>query len=289
MSLTGLPDTRQPALAGIGPADIVDPLRPLSLVATEPLPLAARPALVTISGDHAIALVPSATDSGPAVFSFESPATLLRYSEQYVVQFAGTADFAGNLARQQDELSFRTLPAPPLIAEDGFESVATATLGGAQIVTGADAPTIAGARSLYIPPTMGGAGGGQTQVALRLAVAPGDSVLRFSYRLVNPSGFSNTRFAVASPGGTILWTAPEPDSGTTTTQAMFPGSVYPVGPVTTAELPLPADATTEVVFARVVQGLKCGGLFPPPQARPDHRRPARRVGAGPGNGRAVNR
>jgi hypothetical protein len=153
-----------------------------------------------------------------------------------------------------------------LIAEDGFESAAAATLGGAQIVTAADAPTIAGGRSLYIPPTRGGEGGGQTQVALRLAVTPGDSVLRFSYRFVNPSGFRNTRYAVASPGGRIEWTMPEPDSGITTTQAMFPGSQYAVGPVTTAELALPADVTDEIVFGRVVQGTKCGGLFPPPQA-----------------------
>jgi len=204
-------------------------------------------------------------DGGPAVNAFESPGTLLRYDERYVVQFAGTADFAGNLARAMDELQFMTRPAPPLIAEDGFESTAVATLGGAQIVTATDAPTISGGRSLYIAPTTGGDGGGQTQVLLRLAVTPGDSVLRFSYRLVNPSGFSNTRFAVASPGGTIQWTTPAPDSGITTTQAMFPGSQFPVGPVTTAELPLP-DATNEVVFARVLQGVRCGGLFPPPQA-----------------------
>jgi hypothetical protein len=103
-------------------------------------------------------------------------------------------------------------------------------------------------------------------VALRLAVTPGDSVLRFSYRLVNPSGFSNTLYAVASPGGKIQWTTPVPDSGITTTQAMFPTGQHAVAPVTTAELPLPADATNEVVFARVVPGVTCGGLFPPPQA-----------------------
>ena len=266
MSLSGLADTRPPALAGIGPADIVDPLTSLRLVATEPLPPAARPALVAASGAAAIALVPSPMDGGPAVNAFESPGTLLRYDERYVVQFAGTADFAGNLARMRDELQFTTRPAPPLIAEDGFESTTTATLGGAHVVTATDAPAISGGRSLYILPTTGGGLGGQTQVALRLVVAPGDSVLRFSYRFVNPSGFSNTRFAVASPGGTIQWTTPVPDSGITTTQAMFPSGQYPVGPVATAELPLPADATNEVVFARVVEGVTCGGLFPPPQA-----------------------
>ena len=73
-------------------------------------------------------------------------------------------------------------------------------------------------------------------------------------------------YAVASPGGRIEWTMPEPDSGTTTTIETLPGSQYPVGPVTTAELALPADVTNEVVFGRVVQGSKCGGLFPPPQA-----------------------
>ena len=106
-----------------------------------------------------------------------------------------------------DELDFMTRPAPPLIAEDGFESVATATLGGAQVVTGTDAPTISGCAQSLHPADDGRGGGGQTQVALRLAVTPGDSVLRFSYRFVNPSGFSNTRYAVASPGGTIEWTA----------------------------------------------------------------------------------
>ncbi len=74
-------------------------------------------------------------------------------------------------------------------------------------------------------------------------------------------------YAVASPGGRSNWTMPEPDSrnhdhaGDSSKAAQ-----YAVGPVTTAELALPADVTNEVVFGRVVQGTKCGGLFPPPQA-----------------------
>jgi hypothetical protein len=267
MLLTGGPDTRVPAFNGLSAGEIVDPLRSFSLAATEPLPASARASLVAATGGVAVALVPSSPMAGgPAVFSFASPGTLLRYDERYGVQFDGVTDFAGNVTRAGRVVDFMTRPAPPLIAEDGFESTATATLGGAQVVTGTDAPPISGSRSLYIPPTTGGAGGGQTQLALRLAVTPGDSVLRFSYRFVNPTGFGNTKYAVASAGGKIEWTMPDPDSGVTTTLEMLPGSQYPVGPVTTAEIALPADVTDEVVFARVVDSVPCGGLFPPPQA-----------------------
>ena len=102
MTLSGLPDTREPALGGIGLLDVIDPLARFSLVATEPLPPTARPVLVAASGAAAIALVPSPTEDGPAVNVFESPGTLLRYDERYVVQFAGTTDFAGNLTRMRD-------------------------------------------------------------------------------------------------------------------------------------------------------------------------------------------
>ena len=43
-------------------------------------------------------------------------------------------------------------PLPPLVAADGFESVTDETLGGARVLSGAGAPTISGARSLYLPP-----------------------------------------------------------------------------------------------------------------------------------------
>ena len=39
-----------------------------------------------------------------------------------------------------------------------------------------------------------------------------------------------------------------------------------LGPLMTAEIPLPPDAATEIVIARIVRGITCSGLPVPPVA-----------------------
>jgi hypothetical protein len=145
--------------------------------------------------------------------------------------------------------------APPLVEEDGFESATGEALGGASVLSGAGAPVISGARSLYIPPARG-SGSTSTQLSLRLPRAPGDTVLRFAFRRVTDrlSGSGNhttTLFQVAGQGGEIaslVERAAEP-----TEEITIPGATAPVriGPIMTAEIALPPDATGEVVVARI--------------------------------------
>jgi len=182
---------------------------------------------------------------------------------RYRLNVDGVTDFAGNAAGPPT-LDFTTRAAPPLVAEDGFESVTGPTLDGAQILLGPAAPVIAGTRSLYMPsapsPTAQA-----TQFALRLAVAPGDTVVRFSYRVVEPpSRPDSTPFAVGSPGASrLVMMLPRTTAPNELVTIADRGSVW-VGPLATAEIPLPPDAASEVVIARIQRGYGCPGALLPP-------------------------
>lgn len=264
MSLTGVPDTQPPTLTVSFDGAPTDPFSILSVSSSEPLPPGAQAMLVSGSGDQ-FPLLPT---SGSAVVpTFSGPGTMLRPGEAYHVIVDGIADYAGNAALVSNP-SFTIGAAPVLIGEEGFESATGTMLGGAQILSGTDAPVLAGAQSLYIPPTNGpfGPRWRVTQFAVRLTVAAGDTVVRFSYRHVNPYGGSDgTMFAVASIGGRFAWKSLSA-STTTLTPASIPGQgTVMLGPLVTAEIPLPSDAAGEVVFGRVVQSSLCG-LPPPPAA-----------------------
>src|SRR5262249_54871397 len=118
------------------------------------------------------------------VTRFYKPTVMLRYATQYLVSASGIADFAGNGLLASNNMTFTTQARPPLAPQDGFESVTDPTLGGVQVLSGAGAPTLTGARSLYIPPTTTGATTLQPQFLVRLALAAGDTVVRFNYRAV---------------------------------------------------------------------------------------------------------
>src|SRR4029078_4137633 len=133
---------------------------------------------------------------------FTKPAVLLRYGEAYRVDITGMSDFAGNAAT--GNLEFTTRAPLPLVADDGFESLTDTMLGGAQVLSGAGAPIINGTRSLYVPPGDAIAPGGPTtQMALRLAVAPGSKMVRFAYRAGNPGASQTPYFSLASVGGSL--------------------------------------------------------------------------------------
>jgi len=161
---------------------------------------------------------------------------------------------------------FTTRAAPPLIPGDGFESVTDATLGGAQVLSGAGAPVLTGARSLYIPPAISlGPSGRQTQLAVRLSVGANQHFVRFDFRTVNPAD-ALISWIVAGIGGEIETATPESDAGVATTPATIDGTQVLLGPTRTAEIVLRPDARGEVVVARVASqsGGGCGAPPAPP-------------------------
>ena len=260
MSLVGVPDAEPPALSMVSDGDVTEPFARFSLVGSEPLPRGTSPELISASGDR-VSLTTTSTSA--FVVSFQSLPTLLRFGERYTFSIAGISDFAGNAAVPAATLGFTTKPAPPLAAPDGFESVAGDTLGGAQILSGAGAPVIDGTRSLYVPPAYDMARPRITQLALRLALSPGDTAVRFAYQIVSPELGGGGTFSLGSVGGTIVASTLPSSSATTT--ATLPGPVlYSLGPVTTARIPLPPDAAGEVVLALAlppVASPSCGAGF----------------------------
>jgi hypothetical protein len=262
-SLVGGPDTVAPMLSvtSNGPAD--DPFSSLTVTSSEALPLGVTPRLVGTDGfDSAFSTTGS---SGDFTTSFYG-AVFRPYGRTYTVAVDGIADFAGHPATATGTTSFTTRPAPPLIPEDGFESATGTTLGGAQLLSGAVA--IAGTRSLYIPAisAIGPASARDrvTRLALRLAVGPGETVVRFSFRPVSStSGVRGLSFTLACEGGKTSGKVVAGEGTAATTATLPDGSQVQVGPISTAEIPLPADVGAEIVFAEQVPSSP-GGLPAPP-------------------------
>jgi len=251
MSLTGVSDTEPPRLTMAG--DAADPFASFTVVSSEPLPPAASFVLRAASGETTE--LSTGGIAGTFITLFQKPAQVLRYATQYNLVTDAITDFAGNAATGLGSLTFTTRALPPLAAEDGFEGVATTTFGGVPVLSGAGAPTITGATSLYIAPVTA-FGTTQPQLAVRLRLTPGDSVIRFNYRTVNPGvgsgpGFSyGVGFAVGSEGGTFTGPTLPPDASTATTAATIGGTQVSLGAVMTATFAVPTDATTEVVLTR---------------------------------------
>jgi hypothetical protein len=263
-TLEGATDTEPPTLSVGYNADVTDPFVAAILLASEPLPAATAPVLLSTSGD-VFPLAPPASPTGPAVVSFAMPRVMLRYGEGYRVSPDGVVDFAG--LKATTALQFQTRAAPPLVAEDGFESVTGSMLGGALVLSGAAGPVIAGNKSLYLPPDtpLSGSPGGHSQLALRLAVNAGDSVVRFSYRTVEPpvSLSQAPTFGLGVVGKPIAWSTVTSAAGDAKTSTFIGQESVLVGPVKLAEIGLPAGASGEVVVDRFVAGFGCG-LPPPP-------------------------
>jgi hypothetical protein len=105
------------------------------------------------------------------------------------------------------------------------------------------------------PPANGGTAANpptQPDLALRLAVAPGDTMVRFNYRTVKLSTTSfsyGETWMLGSVGETPTAIALPAASGTTTTVAAG-GMSWTLGPVSMASFPLPAGAASEVVLQR---------------------------------------
>ena len=261
MTLTGVRDIQAPTLTMAGNA--ADPFASFSVTPSEPLAPGATAMLRAADGETIAMTIGGA--AGVYVTSFQKPPQVLRYGVQYQIVTDGAADFAGNAATGTGSLIFTTRLAPPLSPEDGFESVTGTSFGGVPVLSGAGAPTITGATSLYIPPSNSPAPT-QPVLAVRLALADRETAVRFAYRTVR---VSSTIFApgaaweIGSIGAGYSVSGLPVDNGATMT-AMINGASVTLGPLTTATLPLPAGAANEVVLQRILQVPNAGCSLPIP-------------------------
>jgi hypothetical protein len=270
-TLAGVPDITPPTLDA--PTADVDPLAPPTLRPSEPLPPTAK---VTLSGSGGDVIVLQAgtvqgTGVGKVVTSFAAPGTALRSGSTYTIQLDGVVDFAGKAALAP--APFTTRAAPPLIPEDGFESVATATLGGAGVLRGEPLTPIAGTTSLILNTGVGGGFGFLPymlgpSLAVRLPISPGDTAVHFERRIAAVYDLPTARFygsvRLASPGGTIAEGPALEATGLTKLTLSRDGDLY-LSPVETITIPLPPDAVGELLFEIDGQTSGCG-LPPPPTA-----------------------
>ena len=259
LEMTGVPDTAPPSL-GADRNDF-DPLASLGFGASEPLPAGSAAELV--GGGERVTLVPVSPEGTGVTTGFhrEEPMAL-RYGISYQLGITPWVDLAGNAGGAPPRLTTR--PPPPLVPEDGFES-ATGSVGGGMVIDDGSLPAIGGRRSVglsaygVLPP---GAG---SRFTVRLAVTPGDRVVRVAlrpmgvYEIPPPfTGASTLRIAV--PGGAIT-RAPLPGFERMTTRHPMPGGAGTIflGEVRTVEIPLPAGVGAEIVFDMTLRpGSLCG-------------------------------
>lgn len=156
-----------------------------------------------------------------------------------------------------------------MIAEDGFESAADGPLQGSQVVSGPGWPIIAGSRSLYSP--VSSTSGTTSPVSLRIALAPGDLTVRFSYRVVTSLATEFVQTAtllVGTAGGPRgALTFPSESGAFAAFQRPNNEPTIYLGEVRTAEIPIPAGSTGDLVIERLAPAgsSPCGGL-PQPQS-----------------------
>jgi hypothetical protein len=261
--VSGVADVTPPVLL---PGGVLEsPFQAFTVAASEPLPATAKARLVGSDGSH-VDLVPSIVDGAvPLVRGFTKPDVVLATGVGFAVALDGLVDFAGLQGSAATPLRLGSFAVPPLAPQDGFESVTSSELGGATVIDASAAPLapIAGAHSLYFgtmgapaPPglTVG------TALRVRLAVQPGDSKLRFSYRMLASSQFGGFSGAinVGSVGGTPAQDHfPLPPAATGMT---WPdGSTVYVTDVFTEEIALPAGTTDEVLLSIDPFDSGCGG------------------------------
>jgi hypothetical protein len=258
MSLTGVPDTEGP-IVGLYSSALGSQFTPFKFASSEPLPDDARPVLRS-AGGSVVALKPSPGD----VFGIEfSSPVLLPYLQSYTIDIENIVDFAGNRPTVEGVLTVGTGPPPLLVAADGFESQQDMLVAGtAQFLSSPDVAIISGARSLYVPPENSTGIIPVAQFTLRLAMSPGDTVLRFAYRTISVGTVpvAVPEYLVGSVGGTLV-TATLPPDNEPGMPATIGGPVT-LGPLRTATINLPDDASGEVVFARLSRGAPCGRQTP---------------------------
>jgi hypothetical protein len=269
-AVAGTADVTPPLLfatSGVVPAD---PFEAFSVTTSEPLPTTATARLLASDGSH-VDLEPTIVPGDlPLVIGFSKPNVVLPYGKGFVVAVDGLVDFAGLRGSADTPLRLTAFETPPLLLEDGFESApAGQQLGGATVISSGGAlPPITDTRSVYIgaqgAPAPGGIAVGAA-LRVRLLAQPGDTVLRFSYRIVSrvPGVPFGGNVALGSVGRSVAESRsiiPAPDSMQTMTSA--DGSSVALSVVSTMEIALPADITDELVVAFETSSSGCGLPLP---------------------------
>lgn len=236
-----------------------DPLDSRSFSSTEPLPVGSTARLVSTTG-HTIPLhpiqpdlqIPGGSSLAGAVLGFYL-GVAPRYGESYRMVADGVADFAGNPLDPAFTPSFTTASPPMLLAENGFESGA-ATGNQGEIFEGTAAKAaISGRRSLYLSAT--------GPATFRLSVQPGDTVVRFSVRVL--SGHADVAYgSVSARVGAVG----APLALPTNIRPLLPSSSWRPSPdgrelfagdIDRQTIPLPSGTPDEVVFQIQVYSSGC--------------------------------
>jgi hypothetical protein len=260
-TLTGTRDKTLPTLRASGPPP-TSPFDAFWLVASEPLPPTATATLIADDG-AAIDLIPQAAGGDlPFIAGFSKPDVVLRAGQGYVVTLDGLVDFAGQSDKGGPPLRLTSFVAAPTVPEDGFESATGGVLGGAMVMTAGALPAIAGNTSLYLG-TKGAPGldapNGRS-LAVRLARQAGDTKLRFSYRLVASQPTTSVSAIVragsegASPGDAIYAIG---DASNRTETLTIGGAPVFASLAAVMEVPLPSDATEDVLFVIAPNTIFC--------------------------------
>lgn len=264
--LTGGADVTAPFLSLSGGFTNVPFGHPF-FIASEPLLLTAKAKLSTGAGES-VDLVPFTNQGDPSVVLGFSGPNVLPGAAGFTIAFDGLTDFAGHTGAAGPPLRLDGFAAPPLIAEDGFESVTAAQVDGAAVI-GASAPVapISGTQSLYLggtnAPAIPGAKFGP-RLNVRLAVQPGDTKVRFSYRTISSfTGAVVANVDVGSVGHAPAATQTIVSQPGTPPAPWVDGQVVTVSAAATQEIMLPPDVTREVVVSIGPASINCGGPSPP--------------------------
>jgi hypothetical protein len=263
-TLAGGPDMTPPVLSMRSAASSagVDPLEGVSLSVSEPVSAAWVQLLNGAPLGDAHALVPEQLDQvDELAVAFRTAFSYPRYGQTYTLDSRLT-DLSGNPVAP---LTFTTQPEPPLVSEDGFESVTGTMFSGAGVLRGGPLTPISGQTSLLLNTGFGGGFGFLPydlgpSFAGRLAVNAGDTVVRFSYQLIAPDSVDGAFFdgtvRVAWPGGSVF--EAEDLDATQFTRTTLPtlGDIF-LSPVKTVEVPLPAGQGSEIAFEIVGLTLAC--------------------------------
>jgi hypothetical protein len=262
VTLTGTSDTQPPTVGLYTSGMLGDPSIPFTFSSSEPLPIEARTVFRSANGD----VVTPKCSPGDAFYVDCTPPGLLPFDQSYTVDIANVTDFAGHPATTDGLLFFGSGAAPMLVAADGFESQTDMTLPGtASFVSAPNFPIISGVRSLYVPPEGGQPGYAVRTFALRIPIAPGATVLRFSYRILlrDTTPGASATYVVGSVGSPLVTTM-LPTTNGTTEPVTIGGTAFTLGPLATATINLPDPHAAEVMLARTVQPPPCGRPLPPP-------------------------
>ena len=266
--VTGVPDATPPLLFTSGAP--TNPFQAFSVVTSEPLPATATAHLTGGDGSH-VELVPIVVDGVvPLVTGFLKPDVVLAYGQGYVVTFDGLVDFAGLRGSADGPLRLASFDAPPLVAEDGFEGATGTSVGGAPLVTAAPLAPLDGAKSVYIGPAGAPAPAGITPGAslhVRLAISPGDTMLKFSYRTLSRTqgGFFGVVLlgSVGHKADGVASLDP-PTNTPPATQTQWPdGTTTFASDILSGAIPLPPDVGDELLVSFETSQSFCGLPEPP--------------------------